>query len=217
MRATATIWGTAGGTDDISVKRHRSGTITSAHTIHQISLELPPGGVEITADHGGPQIGTMTFAELDQAGTLRCVAVVDSHVTTWDGDLYWSGEWSLYGNDLYQRSFVAETARLDGLSIVTNPASLAAGSSPLRFLDGDYRDTPHRATWPMNWAGGAPLVKRALEQCGKSGAATRIVGPPAKVQRLNERDWLVDDELAPTLSRGRGRLRIRPCRILSVS
>lgn len=196
MKETATIWGFAGGTDDIAVKYHRNGAIASAHSARQISTELP-GEIAITAGHDGPRIGVLTFAELDQDGELRCVGVVDGRLADWPDPLFWSGEWRVQGAGLYRRAFIAEEATLEGLAVCEHPASLTARTRPLRILDGDYRSSLDRGKWPVSWGWDAPLVKRALEQRSKSGVATRITTPPPKIEPMGQAGWLVDGELIP--------------------
>jgi hypothetical protein len=162
VRETTTIWGFASATHDVAVKYHRSGAIASAHTVREINADLP-GEIAITAGHDGPRIGVLTFAELDRAGTLRCVGVVDGSLADWDGDLYWSGDWHLRGTGLYRRAFTAEPATLEGLAVVDHPASLTARTQPLQIREGDYRSSADRRSWPRSWGYDAPLLARALK------------------------------------------------------
>ena len=215
MSEKATVWGFAGGADDVAVKYNRSGTIASAHSARQISTELP-GEIAITAGHDGPRIGVLTFAELDEAGALRCVGVVDGRLADWPDPLFWSGDWLVQGSGLYRRAFIAEEATLEGLAVVEHPASLTARTRPLDIRAGDYRSSVDRRSWPWSWDYHAPLLKRALEQRSNSGVATHITTPPAKIIPV-EGGWLVDGELVARTGRMYGQLRYGPSMpILSV-
>jgi hypothetical protein len=165
---TATIYGTVCGERDIAV--YSDG---SAESFDRLIAELPDDGVKLTIGHDADlEIGELVFGEIDRAGILRCTCVIDDSdwLLDYPADVFYSAELIVAGEGVATRSrFVADAAALTGLSLVSDPATLAA--QPIKILPGDVRSSADRYGWPIGWAGDHPLLKRSLDELGDNYAA----------------------------------------------
>ena len=118
------------------------------------------------------------------SGPARAAAADPKQLRRTDGPiagLYRTGTHQLFGTRGGHR----------GVTFTDAPASLAAGSRPLRMLVGDYRSSSSRSRWPVSWKTSTPLVGRALER-SSSGMARAIVGPPPEIEKLGRDNYLID-------------------------
>jgi hypothetical protein len=170
-----TIAGIACAERDVGAHYHRSGRLAKAESFNEIDLSLPDEGVALDLDHDHRPIGKLVHGEVDLAGRLGLVCVVDDGdwLLDYDGPVYYSPEMLLVGPGVHTRSVaIADTAALVSIGLTTDPATVAA--LPVHVLAGDVRSAPDRATWPMSWRSAYPLVARALDHVGDSyRAATR--------------------------------------------
>jgi hypothetical protein len=216
-----TAWGELGGPGTIAATRTRSGSLTSARSYDSVDLELPPEGIEVDVDHDGHRLGEVVRVELGRDDRLRAVAVLDNdRLASVGEDVFFSPVIEMRGRDLDGSTYIGESARLLGLSVTLSTARV--GALPIRMRSGDVRSSVDRFRWPISWASSDPLLERAAHT---KSLATRIYRTPEFIRVRG--GYLVDHELIPVGDRRGywpsgderpiGPLRIRPCRIVSVS
>ena len=176
---SVTVWGAATGPNQPAAHYNRWGQLTDAHSYRTFNPELPAGGINVDCDHDGVKVGTLVYAEIAPDERVRCVAVIDDgeRLLELDQPLYWSATLDMRGcsGDIV---YVADEARIIGLSLTLTPATVSA--QPLAMQRGDLRDrTTRYSRWPSSWRTEAPLLERAVDDLPRSlelrHAATRIV------------------------------------------
>jgi hypothetical protein len=135
-----TVFGVACGERDQAAYCDQYGRVTGAHSINQLTPDLPSDGVGVNLRHSTAQIGELVYGEVGADGRLRVVTVVD------DGDwlvqlgdlaahIYWSPELIIRGPEVRTRAFVtADSGELVGLALTSSPATL--GAQPVTILAG---------------------------------------------------------------------------------
>jgi hypothetical protein len=188
----ATIAGVATRVGESAVELNRYGDLVGAHSYKSISLELPAAGVIIDCDHDEQRVGELTYAELRDDGALCCVAVLDNdRLTEIEEDVFYSPKVELRG-DVNQPFCIAREARLLGLSITFNPATLCA--QPIEIRSGDLRSSADRGKWSTSWRWHSPLLSRALDFLdagyGIEKRAARIVDVAAEAEEARaQAEW----------------------------
>jgi hypothetical protein len=170
-----TVWGVASEINGISEERSILGKHVSAHSYRELSMELPPGGLEVDCDHDGVAIGEVVYAELSdgEPQRLRVVAVVDDRLESAlrERSVYFSPLMEMVGDGVHERSYIARAGEVIGLSLTLETKRV--GASPVEWRAGDVRDPVSRGSWPLSWAQ-TTLLERS-SQVGRRERALRIV------------------------------------------
>jgi len=177
---------------DTAATYTRWGRLDTAETFDVLVEELPDE-VEVRVGHGGERIGRMVWGEIDDAGQVNVVAVVDDDtILEVPGPVYWSADLLTAGRGITRRRAIADVAALTGLAVTTATAS--HGLSPIRVRRGDLRSSSDRAQWPLSWRTDDPLLRRAVDGLAGRRHVTRLqrraderplgplmYGPPGRV------------------------------------
>jgi hypothetical protein len=212
---SVTVWGAAGGPDELSEERDVLDRQVGAYSYRELSPELPSGGLEIDLDHDpDEQVGELVYAELGSDERLRCVAVVDDRLepVLRERSVFFSPLLGMVGAGVRERSYIAREAELLGMSLTLETKRV--GAAPVQWRAGDVRDPVARFRWPISWS-----QSRLLERSSQVGRRERA----HRITDLRERDddppWRYrEGEWIPLAERRHaGALRYRTGKILRVS
>jgi hypothetical protein len=220
----ATVWGVATQIGGLAAAYSATGGVAAAHSFDDLALELPEDGVPVDLDHDQVARGELAYAELATDGRLHAVAVLD------DGDwlepvleereVFFSSLLELRGRSIdTSDTYIAREARLLGLSLTLDPATL--GARPVSVRRGDFRHSPDRGSWSASWRLNDPLLARASDYSNAQPWRYRSASPARIIDRRPNED------LPPGLREGAlvrygssslpgGLRRGQPGRILSV-
>jgi hypothetical protein len=197
---SATIVGVACGEDDVGCQYNRSGTVASAESFRELSLDLPAGGVPVDIEHDGPAIGELIHAEIDAGGRLHATAVIPNAdwLLGYEGKVYYSPTLISVGPGVRSRRVaIADAAGLLALALTSSPATV--GAQPVDIMHGDLRRSLDRANWPMSWRTEHPQLTRAVDAL----PANSFHAERHRAQRI-EREHVVTPDAGPLLHRDAG-------------
>ena len=172
-----TIWGPLLKLGDIGAKYDRYG-LREAWAIDELLPEIPDN-FRVTIDHDH-EVGRLAHVEIGDDRVVRAVAIVDGDISSYPGNLYFSGEFVTFDGG-HDRICSAHTAALSGLSIVPSAASLYVRAHPLQTREGSVLDG-ETGSWPYGWQTRTPILGRAFEH--RSRTPTRIVGPSPQLSSI---------------------------------